>query len=323
MNTRKVTFLAAFFIFLVLALWYQKIAQSPEDLITVDSLHRFVPDDLDLQTIDALELTRPGSPDIRLEKKNNQWQLPQWGGLPANQQNVERLLEVIGNLRGELRSSDSEVVADYELDQGEALSLALLSNATEQLRLFLGKGDFRTLFLRVSNSTEVYAAPGMILGYLGIQGKILSEQFWVETTLVSLNVKDIQELHLIMPENEATLKRIEPDQDAGDKAADQDNWEFAQIRGKGLTQEHLEAILIVLDRVSVFEALPVDSPEREELNQPSHVLEIITKSKTLTLEAVQGTSAKLIREKGSVHIYKIHDTIFERLFPLLNQESMD
>lgn len=321
MNTRKIILLTTFFIFLVLVLWYQKTAQPPEDLITTDSLYRFVPEDLNLQTIDALTITQPDGPGIRLEKKEKQWQLPQWGGVPANKHNVDRLLEALGTLRGELRSSDHSILADYALKEDQALSLALLHNGTEQLHLLVGKGDFRNLFLRMHNSTEVYVAPGMILSHLGAYGGALSEQFWIEPILLSLNIKDISELHLDTPEAKAILQRVSSNQKDMDTEIDQDNWKFTQIKESGLTQAQMEAILLVLDQVCVVEVLPLDSPEREELAQPTHVLEIVTKTKTLRLEAVQGISSKLIREKNSPHMYKIHDTTFERLFPPVTIES--
>ena len=91
--------------------------------------------------------------------------------------------------------------------------------------------------------------------------------------------------------------------------------EFFQNKGEGLTQARLEDALTVLDRVSFHESLPTDSAEREKLDAPTHRLEIVTTSGLITLEAVKEEAGALIRRAGSPHIYRMHDTVFDRLFP--------
>lgn len=312
MNARNIIILAVVLALLGGALWYRKTGQPPADLVTADSLHRFAPDKLDPATVDTVELTRPGSPMVRLEKKDGQWRIPALGDAPASSQSVEHLLNAVMELRGEHRSSDPAIVADYNLADSSALSLSLSAGHAEELRLLFGKGDFRNVFLRAANSTEVYVAPGAILGNMGAHGQTLSEQFWIETTLLSLNWADIQELRVTTPVAEAALKRISS-QDGN--ATSDDKWEFTRIKGEGLTQTQLESALTVLDSVSVHEALPSDSPDRTKLDTPTHRLEIITTTGPLILEAFKEEAGALVRKVGSPHIYRMHDTVFDRLFP--------
>lgn len=312
MNTRNIIILVAVLALLAGGLWYRKTALPPTDLITADSLRSFVPAGLELKNIDAVELARPDGPTVRLEKKDGQWRLPGLGGVPANSQNVAGLLDALGDMRGEFRSSGPGLVADYDLEDAKALRLSLYGGNAEQLRLLFGKGDFRNVFLRVADSPEVFVVPGAILGRMGALSQTLSEQFWIDTSLLSLNWGDVQSLRLTGPEAEASLTRL-PNPDGNATAID--SWEFTQTRGQGLTQAQLEDSLTVLDRVAVIEALPPDSPQRARLNAPTHRLDITTASGLLTLEAVPDEAGALIRQAGSPHAYRMHASVFERLFP--------
>ncbi len=313
MNTRNIVILITVLALLGGSLWYRKTSMPPKDLVTADSLRAFVPETLDLKSVDAVELARPNGPVIRLERTNGQWLLPGLGGAPANGQSVTGLLDALQEMRGEFRSSDPDIVADYGLSDDEALRLSLFSAGVEHVRLLFGKGDFRNLFLRTANSAEVFVAPGVILGRMGAHSQTLSEQFWIDTGLLSLNWEDIQELRLTTPDQEAVLKRVAGNGEGN--ATVVDAWEFFQNKGEGLTQARLEDALTVLDRVSVHEALPTDSAEREKLDAPTHRLDIVTTSGLITLEAVKEETGALIRRAGSPHIYRMHDTVFDRLFP--------
>lgn len=97
---------------------------------------------------------------MRLEKLDGRWVIPALGGAPANEGSIGRMLDSLAALRGELRSTDPGVLGDYGLQDAQAMSLALMVGGREMARLLVGKGDFRSVFIRQAGSPEAYAAPG-------------------------------------------------------------------------------------------------------------------------------------------------------------------
>ena len=311
MNARNIAILVAILALLAAGLWYSRASRRGQDMLTSESLVRFVSPDM-AASVDAVELARPDNSTVRLEKKDGRWVIPALGGAPANAGGVERMLGALVELRGELRSRDPEVLGDYELLDDQAVRVVLWQSGREAARLLFGKGDFRNVFVRVAGSPEVHVAPGSILGQMGAYGPQLSPQFWIEGTLLALKADDVRELRLHAPGIQAVLSRR---QDAGGNATNgtvPDGWDFSQHEGKGLDRERMEGVLAVLERVPVTEAV---FPAETGPSFPTHRLEIRTEAGVTELEGAREGEAFLIRVAGSPHLYRMAGSVSDRLFP--------
>lgn len=312
MNVRNILILTLVLGVLAGGLWYRKATRRGENTLTADSLHSFVSPDL-TASVDAVELARPGNAAVRLEKRDGRWVIPALGGAPASEGRIARMLDTLAALRGELRSADPAVLGDYGLQEDQAMSLTLMAGGQETARLLVGKGDFRSVFIRQAGSPEACVAPGAILGQLGAQGPGLSPQFWIDGTLASLPRETVKEVRLKAPGVEAVLARRAPSGGESANATLEAEWDFRLSRGKGLDKEDMEGVLAVLERVPVTEAV---HPPQTGPNFPTHRLEVATGSAVTVLEgAPEGENGFLVRVAGSPHLYRMASSVAARLFP--------
>lgn len=321
MNTKNILILTMILALLGAGLWYRKAARQSQDLMTTESLHRFAPQDLDLNTVTTVEVNGPDNATVRLDKTETGWVVASLDNAPANAAAIEHLLETIRELRGELRANDDAVLPDFQLDTAQAVRLTLRQGQTEALRLLLGKGDFRTVFVREADSTAVHVAPGTLLTQLGLKSRTPSAQFWIDTNLLSLAPSDLRELRLSTPEAEATLTRADQPEANATNATTAPSWTFRLTTGKGLTKAQLEGVVPALARVSSAEILPADDQRRAGLDQAPYVLTIRTANTSMTIRALRPDpkADAVVRLDGSAHAYTMRGTVFERLFP--NSES--
>ena len=312
MNARNILILTLVLAVLGGGLWYRKAARRGENVLTAQSLHGFVEPGL-AASVDAVELARPGSATVRLEKRAGRWVIPVLGGAPANEGSVGRMLDAVAALRGELRSADPSVLADYGLQDDQATILSLEAGGRETARLLLGKGDFRNVFVRAAGSPEAYAAPGSILGQIGALGPTLSAQFWIDGTLAALSGDAVREIRLTAPGLEAVLSRRVSSGGDSANATRGVEWDFRQSKGKGLDRARMEGVLAALERVPVTEAV---YPAQTGPSFPTHRLEAVTEAGTTVLEgAPEGDRGFLVRVAGSPHLYRMAASVSARLFP--------
>lgn len=320
MNTKNILILTVILALLGAGLWYKKNANPPQNLMTAESLHRFAPEDLDPESITGVDVTGPDNATVRLDKTEAGWVVASLDNAPANAASIDHLLETVANLRGEQRANDEAVLPDFQLDAAGAVRLTLRQGQRDVLRLLLGKGDFRTVFVREDGANAVHVVPGTLLTQIGLKGRAPSPQFWIDTNLLSIAAPDVRELRLTMPGAEAVLTRAAqpgPNATNATNATATPAWAFRQTKGKGLTQAQLEDIVPALARVSAAEALPVNDPRRTGLEQPTHVLTVQTASKTMTLRAARPSpdADAVVRLDDAAHAYTMRGIVFERLFP--------
>lgn len=314
MNIKNILILTLILALLGVGLWYRKAARPPQDLMTAESLHRFA--DLDPTAVTSVELSGPDNATVRLDKTAAGWVVASLDNAPANAAAIERLLNTVRELRGEPRADGEAVLPDFQLDTAQAVRLSLRQGQTETLRLLLGKGDFRNVFVREDGAIAVHVVPGTLLTQAGIKGRTPSAQFWIDTNLLSLAPSDVRELRLTTPEIEAVLTRAnQPEVNATN--ATTPGWAFSQTKGKGLAQTRMEEIATALARVSAAEVLPANDPRQAGLDQAPYVLAIQTASKTMTLRALRPDpkADAVVRLDGSGHAYTMRGIVFERLFP--------
>ncbi len=94
---------------------------------------------------------------LTIEKKDNEWTLPEVHNAKAEGDKVEALIKTLVNLEGELRSDSKEVLGDYGLTKGKALEIAIYTQGNTPVVLLAGKeAGYKTYFVRLDNSNDVY-----------------------------------------------------------------------------------------------------------------------------------------------------------------------
>ncbi len=188
MQPKKLIFLAVLLALLAGVIVYKK-TQQPKNLAF--EITRPLELSFDKTQVETVRFKR-GEEIEEMQKKDNVWVLASQWGSHANGDRVEALLEQLGGLRGEMRSSDPALLTDYGLQDEAAIRVELLDKEGKPVfEMLVGTGspEGRVSFVRKAGSSEVYVIDRPLLEALGakaVQGQPFSWEagFWNDLRLL-------------------------------------------------------------------------------------------------------------------------------------------
>ncbi len=188
MQPKKLIFLAVLLAILAGVIVFKKI-QQPRNVAF--EITRPLELSFDKSAVETLRFKR-GTEAVEIQKKDGVWNLSSQWGSRANSSRIDALLEQLGGLRGEMRSSDSALFADYGLQDEAAIRIELLGKESApvfELLIGTSASDPRISFVRKAGSSEVYGVDRPLLETLGakaVPGQPFSweEGYWNDLRLL-------------------------------------------------------------------------------------------------------------------------------------------
>lgn len=107
---------------------------------------------------------------VELQRANGAWRIPSLWNAKADGEKVERFLDSLSRLKGEVRSSADDVLSDFGITDEQALHVTVFQEARPVLHLLLGTAPagWQQLFVRQANSSTVFLAQSDLLSEMGI-----------------------------------------------------------------------------------------------------------------------------------------------------------
>ncbi len=225
MKLQKLLVLVAIF-FVILAAFFmnetqkkKKAQDTKEALLT----RLVLGEESDVHSARRMEIRRAGDDAQKVllaRGADGAWLLESQYGLPARKESVEAFLNQIKDSRGELRSDEAAVLADYRLGDGEGIMIAI---ELESKKIELLLSDMRPRgtqnFVRLKDSNAVIATDADLLARLGIfseENKISYKSF-ADFRLISMDSAQVQSV-VLTPENAKSLS-FERDESVKDTTA--------------------------------------------------------------------------------------------------------
>jgi len=187
---RKSLIALAVVLALLLAVWIVQKAAHRRSLETPAQV--VLATGLDAADMGRVEIAGPGAEPLVLDRSAGRWQVASSWSHPADARKIDELTAELAALRGEFRSDEAAVLADYLLDEEQAIRLSLFDRSgAESATLLLGAPLERGLglFLRRQGETAVYASGSRLLSVLGIWGDSREPQ---SRGFLDLKVLDLQ-----------------------------------------------------------------------------------------------------------------------------------
>lgn len=199
MKPRHLVFLSILFLALAAAVVVQKI-QAPRN--QGFEITRPLNLSFEKEKVQSLRLTFRAEA-VEILKKDDAWFIATEWNTRAGAERVDSLLNLLMNLRGELRSTDPELLKDYGLQDEEAVRVELYGpeNKENLFTLLLGTGaaESELTFVRKPGSSEVFAVERPLLGAAGFQsskeaGTVPEAGYWNDLRLLKDDTADIRVL---------------------------------------------------------------------------------------------------------------------------------
>jgi hypothetical protein len=205
-----------------------------------------------VQTLRAWVGAIPDS-TVELARQGDGWVVTSRWGWKAKKDLVDRLLEDLNGLRGELRSSSADVLADYQIDEQDGMHLVGAgAGGTELFHVVVGKTALRGgSFVRRDGSNDVYLCAASLRSSFGLWGderKAPDAKRWIELRIVQADRADVDRVVIRDGKTEIVLEKEFPTSlpdtsgTAGPPKPDRSNWtwkpdaagEFDKTKADGL-----------------------------------------------------------------------------------------
>jgi hypothetical protein len=208
MNAKRLLPLLALFILVVIAGILLKRPPAPPQLADETGFERLVPQNVRVESIRGIDLALGEQAEhvVRLRRQDTAWVATSYYNAPVQTEKITAFLTTVSTLEGELRADQSELLADFQLDEAHALHLRLYTDNldTPAVHLLAGKGSGRQSFMRRANATRVYSVNLNVRSEAGLAGTQTEQQLtakpWVNLHIQEVPKEQITAVALHTPE---------------------------------------------------------------------------------------------------------------------------
>lgn len=195
-------------------------------------------DPAQIQSIKAWLGDQPDS-SVVLERAGDGWQVASRWGWAAKSDLVQQLLDDLAGLKGEKRSSDEKVLADYQIDDAKGLHVVgTSSGGTEMFHFVAGKtAAAGGSFVRRAGSNDVVLTRSSLRSTFGAWGdapKVPDPKRWIDLQIHKAERNDVDKITLtsgkdvIVLEKEFTMTMAPPPAPIDTSAAGADSGKAAE-----------------------------------------------------------------------------------------------
>jgi hypothetical protein len=159
MNKRIIYALLAVLVVLIVASYalrnLDKATSTPETLNELQV-------EFDPELVTRIDVYKEAYPDsgLHFAKAESDWVIVNEFNSPAKEEDIEKLLTDLNEVRGSVRAETADLYDDFEISDEQALQIELLAaDSSKLLHLYVGKGSGgRECFVRLAGSPTVYLA---------------------------------------------------------------------------------------------------------------------------------------------------------------------
>jgi len=287
---------------------------------------------------------------VELSRNGDGWVVSSRYGWKGKKDLIDRLLEDVKGMRGELRSSSDAVLADYQIDDKKGMHLVGLgASGAEVFHVIVGKTSMRGgNFVRRVGSNNVYLCEASLRSPFGLWGeemKAPDPKRWIELRVNETSRQDVDRIVLHDGTNETVLEKVfamaapdttkpkpapmsettkadstkkpEPPKPAG-PTLDRNNWTWKPDKAGPIDKGKADGILGTLSNLYATDVCDPKNADQYGLNPPKRSADLVLKDgKTVTFKFGNTIDAeKMVYMKiGDAGLpAKIYQSTVERIF---------
>ena len=291
MNNRTLGVLLVLLILFAGGYWYSK-NQRP-DLDQTGGYVDLVKGKLSTDSVYGLSVYRGSDPDkgFTLVRRGTDWIMNSHYDAKANINRLRTLLTNLESLEGEPRSNDPSVLADYDLDDSNAVHLVLKDESgNDILHLLLGKSSTGGGFIRKEGSNQVLLGSRNFLSDFGIWGKDNRNPVattWLDLDIYKPNRESVTSFAFQKGKNLIAMKKVFQTPAKGDTTAAKKpppyEWEVTKPRHFTALKTRADGVLTTLSNMRARDIAPKpSSPDEYGLGKDADWAEVTVNDSTTT-----------------------------------------
>jgi hypothetical protein len=305
MKIKHVIVLSIVFVLLLIVAYAKK--QSRPVVPTVEDPTELIRADIGAESVTEVEIHYKGK-QIRCVRSGGSWISPSLYDAPVRAEAIERFLDGVYSLSGDLRSDDPALLADYAISDDEALRIRLRAGRQEVAELLVGayRAGRNVNFIRRNGSDAVYAASVDLLQEFGLPDDLGADAFlddvWVDKKLIPIDTDHIEELTWNKAgEIPFTLER-DPD--------DPRKWHASEDYLPAIDFEEVRLFIANIDQYEAQSLLPIQGAYG--FDPPEAIFQIGTADSRLTItigEKNQQSGQYYLSVSGRNYVYTVDEAL--------------
>lgn len=282
--------------------------------------------EFDPELVTKIDVYKEAYPDSGLHFANVEsgWVIVNEFNSPAKEDDIEKLLTDLGEVRGSVRAETADLYDDFEISDEQALQIELLAaDSAKLLHMYVGKGSGgRECFVRLAGSPTVYLADDNFISRFAAWNsppeKKLPTDRWLELGLCNIDRNAMTSYKITSGENvyEFALMEELPEDTLTPPS---EVWkQIAPDKGKKLEESKIKSLSSSLAGLRASGV--VDPSERDEygLDQPNHVLWAADDGGNTALiefgDKTGESEDRYVSVEGRDTVYLVNKSTFERFF---------
>ncbi len=284
---------------------------------------------VDPQSVQTIKAWVGAIPDttVELARAGEGWVVSTRWNWPAKKDLVDQLLEDLKNLRGEVRSSSEEVLADYQIDDAEGMHLvATDKGGTELFHIVVGKTAVRGGgFVRKSGSNDVLLTAASLRSPFGLWGderKPVDPKRWLELRVTDIEREDVDRVVLRDGATEIVLEKVFgpaiPDTAGGAPRPDRTSWTWKRDAKGEFDKARTDGVLGSLCNLYATDVIDPSAAAEYGLGETARIVELVKnggETVRIRFGATIDDGKMTVLQVGDGTPAKIHKSTADRVFP--------
>jgi len=293
-----------------------------------------IPATIDAGEIESLRGWLGSAPDtlVEIKRSGDGWIVASLYGWPAQENRVTQLLEDAVGLSGEIRSSNEDVLKDYEIDDENGFHLvSRRTGGSELFHVILGKSSPRGgSFVRTAGSNDVYAVSESFRSSFGLFGDVPSppeSNRWANREVLNVDRNDVDKVVLTMPDETVVLEKLFETPEEEGASPDRASWTWLADETGEIDKTKADRVLNSFCRLHAAEVLDPAGIDTLGLgDDAAHIGELTLSDGSVERLIFGGTNEatkKVYFAKDGGMPATIHQTTVDRMFVARSELSPD
>jgi len=269
-----------------------------------------------------------------LEKSHGRWVMKSNFNAKAQEKQIEKLLETLKRMRGQLRSTKEELLSDFEIGEEETFHLVLYDEeGTELNHLLVGKKgpDWKSSFVRRSGESNVYLVNENLLTQFGVYGegeRELDFNRWTDLKVFNFTEKELTRMAINTPKRKRVFEKREETPEIREDTTEvqtpmlptiEYEWVQTLPAFESLEERKITSLVRALANLQASEVVDPGQVQQYGLSKPHYTVELtLEEGRSLVFSVGQLSDKKAesryCRSSESDLVYIIPKFQFENIF---------
>lgn len=293
-----------------------------------ESVVQILPD-FNSSSVNMIKAYKQGYPDsgLAFAKQDGKWAVTNYFNAPGKESEIDKLLNDVKSMQGEVRSTNTELFAEYQIGDSAALHLEFDSSDGSLLsHILVGKGvpqASQSSFVRKFGSATVYKTDQNLLSRFAAWDaepwKRLPAKRWTELSITDTDKEQVKAMEIVANGKRYMFERLQ-EENPDTAAPPKYTWKQVEpTKGRMLEDSQIQSILGRITRLTASDIVGREQSGEYGLIKAKYTAGFTSDDGSVVRvnfgnEADTTSKARYVSVDGSPFVYQVVKNNFDSVF---------